>query len=77
MDELPPRAREELLAWCDTARVGDAKKSVTTDFAKNHAYDYTFEGGVYLSQQNPNHPQSRPREVQVIYVGAVEKDTNW
>ena len=65
------------MAWYDHARDGDVKKSVTTDFVHKHAYDYKVEGGVYLSQRNPNHPENPPREVQVIYVGAVETDTNW
>ena len=75
--ELPPCAREELLKWYDRAKIGDMKKGVIANLENRHAYDYKFEGGIYLTQRNPNHPDSPPREVQVIYVGAVETDSNW
>ena len=67
----------QLLAWHDSAQRGDTIKGVTTDPVRNHAYDYTYECSSYMTQRNPNFPDSRPRTVQVVYVGAAETDGNW
>jgi hypothetical protein len=75
--ELPDVAVREFLTWYDHAELFDEKKGVVTDFDRNHAYDYRFEGGKWLSQRNPNHPESNPREVQVLYSGAPPEDGNW
>jgi hypothetical protein len=75
--ELPPVPTRQLLAWHDSAQRGDAIKGVTTDLVRNHAYDYTYEGGCWLTQRNPNFPDSRPRTVQVVYVGAPMRECNW
>ena len=75
--ELPPVPTAQLLAWHDTAQPGDTIKGVTTDLVRNHAYDYTYEGGCWLTQRNPNFPDSRPRTVQVVYAGAPMQDGNW
>ena len=75
--EFPRQAVEQLLAWYDFARRGDTLQAVVTDIARNHAYDYKIEGGKYLSQRNPSCPDSKPREVQILYAGEIETATNW
>ena len=75
--ELPPVPTRQLLAWHDTAQRGDTIKGVTTDPVRNHAYDYTYEGGCWLSQRNPNFPDSPPRHVQVAYVGDPMRMCPW
>ena len=75
--ELPPVPTAQLLAWHDTAQPGDTIKGVTTDLVRNHAYDYTYEGGCWLSQRNPDFPDSRPRHVQVAYVGDPLRTPPW
>jgi hypothetical protein len=59
--ELPVVATQRLLAWHDKAQPGDTIKGVTTDIVRNRAYDYTYEGGCWLSQRNPDVPASPPR----------------
>jgi hypothetical protein len=67
--ELPPAATQELLQWYDHGRLLDIKKNVLADPVKGHYYDYRIEGGKYLTQSNPNHPESKPRECQILYAG--------
>jgi len=75
--ELKPATTAELLAWYDKAQPLDEKKGVVTDHEKRHSYDYRFEGGKYLTQRNPNFPDSNPRECQVLYFGVAPDEGNW
>lgn len=75
--ELPFQAVRQLLQWYDTSALFAEIRGVVTDLTRNHAYDYRIEGGKFLTQRNPNYPDSPPRECQVLYAGAVETESNW
>jgi len=75
--ELRPPTVAELLRFYDKAQLFDEVKGVVTDPETKHCYDYRFEGGKYLSQRNPNFPESNPRECQVLYCGVEPSETNW
>ena len=74
--ELDCAAVQTLLAWYDRARLGDVKKGVGCQ-QNGRAYDYKIEGGKYLTQNNPNFPESNPRPCQILYVGASEPEDSW
>jgi len=75
--ELAPYAVRELLHWYDRAAVFVVYKEDSAATEKRHFYDYRYEGGRWLSQRNPNFPESNPKACQVLYVGAVPEDGNW
>jgi len=53
-------ATQRLLACHNKAQPGETIKGVTTDLVRNHAYDYPYEGGCWMTQRNPNFPDIRP-----------------
>jgi hypothetical protein len=75
--EMPPRPTWELLQFYDSGHLGAVLKGLVSNEQNRHAYDYRIEGGKYLTQHNPNHPDSKPRECQIIYAGTLPTETNW
>lgn len=62
-------AMQTILTFYDRAKPGETKPQVKVE-NNGHTYDYRFEGACYLTQWNPVHPESRPREVRVLYAAA-------
>ena len=69
---LSAAGTQRLLAWYGQGKLMDVIKGVVTNDANGYAYDYRIENGKYMSQNNPNFPQSNPRECQVVYVGNTD-----
>ncbi len=63
---LPPGPTQQLLEWYDESRLGDEIFGVMTDLENQHAYNYRIEGGMYLTQRNPNR-ENTPRECHIFY----------
>ena len=70
---LTAQGTQELLQWYDSAQLMDVKTGVITN-DNGHSYDYRIEGGKYLSQNNPNFPDTPPRECQILYHGCEPAD---
>ncbi len=62
---FPPGPTEQLLEWYDRGRFGDEITGVMTDLENQHAYNYRIEGGMYLTQRNPNR-ENKPRECHIF-----------
>ena len=77
--ELSAAGTQRLLAWYDKGKLMDVIKGVVANDTNGHAYDYRVEGGKFLTQDNPNFPQSPPRECQILYVGTnvEEESPSW
>ena len=67
---------QTLLNWYDRGHLFAEIKGVMCK-ANERAYDYRIEGGRYLTQNNPNYPESPPRECQILYGGAAEPASTW
>lgn len=70
--KMPDRAVETLLAFYDAAEIYSVSADVIG--ANGWTYTFRFEGGIYLSQQNPNHPDQPRRQARVVYVGEEVDD---
>ena len=67
---------QTLLTWYDKGHLGDEIKGVKCK-VNDRAYDYKIEGGKYLTQNNPNYPDSKPRPCMILYDGAAEPASTW
>ena len=65
---LPEETTQVLLQWYDTAKLFDVIKGVSCVLdGKEEFLTYRYEGGQYLTEQNPN--QSQDRRECVVYKG--------
>ena len=75
-EPLEEEVVQTLLQWYDRGHLFDEIKGVLNRKI-DRAYDYRIEGGKYLTQNNPNYPESNPRACQILYVEAAEPESTW